>query len=241
MRNITTLGLAPVFGLILALITLAVPAFAFDGSSSVRLTYEETTGEKTSTKEYLIDPTADGYHIQLFNQGIKRVIVTGKDLDTRLEDYDNPATGDRLTFARKGEKLTLTGTLDGKPMDKSFDADGLWYGSVLLLRDAVLAGTEKIEFFVTKPETERVIKLVAIREGVEMLSIAGATCEAVKYKYTVPGFQGMFWKSYYWYRTSDGLLVQTEETRGMPGTPKVHSRLLVEDVLPAQPAVAALQ
>ncbi|BBD09427.1 hypothetical protein [Desulfovibrio ferrophilus] len=227
--------------LILALCVLyaSAPAQAFSGQS-VRLMYEERTGDVTSTKEYLVEKTPSGYRIVLFNQGIKRVIVTDDDLDTQVEDFDNPATGDHLTFRREDGGLRLTGTLDNKPMDKSFEADGLWYGSVLLLRDAVLAGKEKSAFIVTKPEEERVITLVAIRQETETLMIGGKPCETVKYKYTVPGFQGLFWKSYYWYRTSDGLLVKTEETRGMPGTAKVYSELKAEAVLPQMPAVAQL-
>ncbi|MBU1001607.1 MAG: hypothetical protein KKE73_03680 [Proteobacteria bacterium] len=217
----------------------ATPATAF-GGASVRLVYAERTGDTSSSKEYLIDKTANGYRIQLFNQGIKRVIVTDHKLNTLLEDYDNPAKGDTLTFRREGRSLRLTGTLDGKPMDKGFEVDGLWFGSVLLLRDVVLTGQQESEFYMTKPEEERVVKLVALRQETETLTIAGAPCEAVKYKYTVPGIQGLFWKSYYWYRLSDGLLVKTEETRGLPGTQKVHSELIAESVLPELPLVAQL-
>lgn len=233
MRNII------VFIVIAVAVLCATSARAFT-ETSMRLTYEEVQGEDTSTKEYLIDRISNGWRIQLFNHGIKRVIVVNEDLDTRLEDFENPATGDRLTFSREGENLRLSGSFEGKDKDKTFEADGLWYGSVLLLRDAVLQKAEEVEFFVTKPETERVIKLVALRQDVETVEVDGVPCEAVKYKYTVPGFQGMFWKSYYWYRVSDGLLVKTEETRGMPGTPKVHTRLVTEQQMPAQPAVAAL-
>lgn len=238
MRTILSPG---ILSLVLCLLcaVCASPAAAFTGAS-VRLVYEERTGEAVSNKEYLIDKTADGYRIQLFNQGVKRVIVTDETLNTLFEDYQNPAKGDALTFRRDGASLRLTGSLDGKAMDKSFEADGMWYGSVLLLRDVVLSGQEKSEFYVTKPEDERVVKLVAIRQETETVMAAGIPCEAVKFKYTVPGIQGMFWKSYYWYRTSDGLLVKTEETRGMPGTPTVHCELKAETVLPEQPAVAQL-
>ena len=134
--------------------------------------------------------------------------------------------------------LKLSGSLGGKRVDKEFGVDNVWYGSVLLLRDFALSNEERREFYVTKPEEERVVKLVAVREETETVAVNGEECEAVKIKYTVPGFRGMFWKSYYWYRTSDGLLVKTEETRGGPGTPTVYAELKSEVVLPAAPAVA---
>lgn len=221
-------------------IQAASAALAF-GDGAVRLVYAERAGDAESTKEYLVEKTGRGYRIQLFNKDVKRTIVSGDDLGTTVEEYQNPATGDQLTFRRLGDVLRLTGSLGGKDVDKEFEVDDVWFGSVLLLRDFVLSDRERTEFYVTKPEEERVVKLVAIREGAETITAGGRTCEAVKVKYTVPGFKGMFWQSYYWYRTSDGLLVKTEETRGMPGTPKVRAELLSESELPEAPAVAALR
>lgn len=220
-----------------ALVFLAAPVWAFSGES-VRLVYTERSGDTMTSKEYLVEKTALGWRIELFNQGVKRTIVSGDDLDTTVEEYRNPATGDELTMRRFGKALRLTGSLEGKAVDKEFEVDDVWYGSVLLLRDFVLTDEEEREFYVTKPEEERVVKLVAVRENVETVTVNGQECEAVKIKYTVPGFQGMFWKSYYWYRTSDGLLVKTEETRGGPGTPTVYAELKSEDVLPEAPVVA---
>lgn len=220
-----------------ALAFTAVSALAF-GGESVRLVYAERSGEDVTTKEYLVEKTGQGWRIELFNQGVKRTIVSDGELATTVERYQNPATGDELTMRRKGAVLTLTGSLGGERVDKEFDVDDVWYGSVLLLRDFALSNEERCEFYVTKPEEERVVKLVAVREETETVAVNGEACEAVKVKYTVPGFRGMFWKSYYWYRTSDGLLVKTEETRGGPGTPTVYAELKSEEVLPAAPAVA---
>ncbi|WP_461211547.1 hypothetical protein [Desulfocurvus sp. DL9XJH121] len=221
---------------------LPIPGLAFGpGESGLRLVYAERAGDVSTSKEYLVEKTASGYRIQLFNQGVKRTIVCDENLDTVLEEYAAPDSGDELTFRRQEGGLRLTGTLDGKSMDQEFPMDGVWYGSVLLLSDFVLSGREKTEFYVTKPEEEQVVKLVAIREGTEEVKAGDKSFQAVKVKYTVPGIRGMFWKSYYWYRASDGLLVKTEETRGMPGTPTVRAELMTESELPAQPSLAALR
>lgn len=210
------------------------------GGRNLHLTYAETAGEAVTSKEYLIEETGRGYRLTLFNQGVKRVIYCDDKLDTYREEYHNPSTGDRLTIQREGELLVLRGTLEGKEIDKSYDDEGVWYGSVLLLKNFALSGEKEVLFLVTKPEEERVIELKAIREDVEIIHVGGQQVEAVRIKYTVPGFRGAFWKSYYWYRTSDGLLVKTDEVRGGPGTPDVQAELIDERELNAIPGVAML-
>ncbi len=218
----------------LALLLLATGAQAFT-NGSLRLVYSETSGDSKTTKEYLVCTTpGGGWHLDLFNQGIKRSIDSDPDLNTTREEYHNPATGDDLTISRHDQTLRLTGTLDHKPVDRSFPIDAPWYGSVLLLRDFVLSGQHETLFYVTKPEEEKVVLLKAIREDTETVSVNGTPTQTVRIRYTVPGFKGMFWHSLYWYRTTDGLLVKTEETRGGPGTPKVFAELLHESDLPIQ-------
>lgn len=217
----------------LPFIVIAIVCFAFGAMATepqaVRLVYSEKSTAQDTTKEYLVEEMpGGGYHIRLFNQGIKREIVCDAQLNTLREVYLHSGNGDRLIMSRRGDALRLTGTLEGKAVDKSFEIDAPWYGSVLLLRDFVLSGEEEILFWVTKPEEEKAVLLKAIREDVETVDVGGAAVEAVRVKYTVPGFKGMFWKSYYWYRTTDGLLVKTEEVRGGPGTPTVYAELLSE-------------
>lgn len=214
-------------------------AVAFD-MDALKLVYAERSDATETSKEYLVEAaTGGGYHIRLFNQGVKRDIVTDAHLGTTREEYHNPATGDALTMSRHGDTLRLTGTLDGEAVDKDFEVDAPWYGSVLLLKEFALTDEEETLFYVTKPEEEKVVLLKAVREDVETVVVNGTPTEAVRIKYTVPGFRGMFWKSYYWYRTSDGLLVKTEETRGGPGTPKVFAELM-EETIPTQRLAAEL-
>lgn len=209
------------------------PAYAFE-QGPLHLTYSERAGDAVSTKEYLVEPTGGGFRLTLFNRGVKRVILCDEAMDTYREEYLDTVGGDHLTVRRESEGLVLSGTLGGKQLSRTFEESGLWFGSVLLLRDFVLSGEDEILFLVTKPEEERVVQLKAIREAVETVRVAGQDVEAVRVKYTVPGFQGLFWKSYYWYRASDGLLVKTDEVRGMPGTPNVHTELVGErEVAPA--------
>lgn len=220
------------------LLLLAAPALAFS-DGPLRLVYAETSSAGQGTKEYLLQPVpGGGCHISLFEPGARRVILCDADLGTLREEYHDPATGDALTMSRHGDTLRLTGTLGGKAVDRAFDLDAPWYGSVLLLRDFVLSGAPEVRFYVTRPEQQQVVLLRAIRQQTETVDVGGTPTEAVRVKYTVPGVKGMFWSSLYWYRASDGLLVKTEETRGGPGTPTVFAELQSETPLEQTPLAA---
>jgi hypothetical protein len=228
-----TLLILPLLPLLLLPFAPGARAFS-DGP--VRLVYAESSTAGRGTKEYLLRPEpGGGWRIVLREGRVERVIVCDAALDTLREEYRDPASGDSLTMRREGDALRLTGTREGRAVDRSFPLEAPWYGSVLLLRAFVLSDAPEALFHVSKPEAEQVVLLRAIRQGAETVEAGGRPVEAVRAKYTVPGVRGLFWSSLYWYRASDGLLVRTEETRGGPGTPTVFAELLE-----AAPAPGAL-
>jgi len=231
--------LSTIFLCLTACAWMVPTAHAFD-EQPVRLVYAQRSGETTTSKEYLVEKTPRGCRIQLFNGNVKRTIVSNEETGTTVEEYIHPVTGDALTFRRLGDVLRLSGTLDGKAVDREFPMDGIWYGSALLLRDFALSDEPETQFYMTRPKEKRVVKLTALRQGTEQIVVGGRTFQAVKIAYTAPGFRGMFRKSHYWYRTSDGLLVKTEETRGLPGAPKVRNELTSENTVRQPPVVAEL-
>lgn len=73
-----------------------------------------------------------------------------------------------------------------------------------------------------------VVKLVARKEGRERIRIGGVEVDALKIVLTLPGFRGLFWKSHYWLRPSDGVVLRYEEPRGASGTETTVGELTSE-------------
>lgn len=197
-----------------------------EDSGACRIVYSENFGDDTYAKEYVIRKNGNGFEIQLAVGDTRRLIETGLDQSTIRERFWTTKSADRVDVERRGDELVFSGNVGDKEIKttKSLD-DEVWFGSVLLLKDFVLSNENEHYFYVTKPEETKAVLLKAIREDVETVTVKGEPVEAVRVKFTVPDIRGMFWRSYYWYRLEDGLLVKTEETRGGPGTPKAHVEL----------------
>lgn len=220
--------------IVLALICIPLTSFAFpDGT--LRLVYRETQGEKSAEREYLVQHTPRGLELQVTffsEQPVMRKILAGPDYDTYQEFYEELAGPGRVEVNRKGDTISLSGQAGNKDISLCETVDDTdWYGSVLLLKDFVLSGQESRLFYVTKPEDERLVKLKAIREAEESVTVNGHPMDTVRVRFTMPDFRSMFWSSTYWFRASDGLFVKSDETRGGPGSPKVQVELVSEELL----------
>lgn len=206
-----------------------VPVAAGESSETYRLVYSETIGDKAWAKEYAIKDSVDGYEISITAGETRRVIHATLDLETVRETYLNTETSDRVEVKRQGCDLLFKGRIGDDTIDSTKNLkDEIWFGSVLLLRDFVLSDAKESIFYMTKPEEEKAIMLKAIRQEIEFVEVNGQRVEAVKIKFTLPDMRSIFWKSYYWFRLEDGLLVKTDETRGPPGAPKARVELTGE-------------
>ena len=220
--------------IVLFLLCLPLPSAAFpDGT--VRLVYRETTGQVSAEREYLVQRTPKGLELQVTffaEQPVMRKILAGPDYDTYQEFYEELTGPGHVEVTRQGDLISLSGVANDKTISLCKYVDGIdWYGSVLLLKNFVLSGDETRLFYVTKPEEERLVKLKAIREGEEAILVNGKAMDTVRVRFTMPDFRSIFWSSTYWFRTTDGLFVKSDETRGGPGSPKVKVELLSEEIL----------
>jgi hypothetical protein len=219
------LGLLGAGLLLLVLLSAAVAAFPGPG---VRLFYRETTGNRTLEREYQVRTTDQGFDVTLLEDGLTRTLILDSRMYTLREGYSD-AAGGKLDLVRQGQVMRLSGRLGSREVARDFPVDDVaWYGSVLCLRDFVLQGRQSQEFYVTKPEEDRVLKLVAEREGVERVLVGGQDMDTVRVKFTLPDLRRLLWSSTYWFRASDGLFVKSEEQRGPPGTAKSRVELMEE-------------
>ncbi|MEW5774336.1 MAG: hypothetical protein AB1916_12520 [Thermodesulfobacteriota bacterium] len=208
-----------------AAVSVAVADFP---SAPLRLVYRETKAGKSCLREYLVRQDGERISLVATEPGITRTVEALPDFSTLHEGYEDQS-GNRLTLVRQGRRMVLSGTLDSRAVSREFEVDDTaWYGSILFVRDFVLAGTPETVFYMTQPEDNQVIKLKAIREAEESIQVDGETVETVRVRFTLPDFRSIFWSSTYWFRASDGLFVKSLETRGPPGAAKVSVELVDE-------------
>lgn len=215
----------------LAALFSAPLAYAEQTTPTKRLTYDDRTGDKTMRKQIIVEKVSDGYFLTLKEGPVERKLKVDENLDTQHEKYISMVNNDRMMAKREGKKLLCEGTMGGEKVSETVKMKkGVpWYGSIYLLKNFVLSDEEKTTFYIGSPEECRFVKLKAVREGTETVDVGGEQVLAVKVRYTLPDIRGLFWKSFYWYRASDGILVKTEEVRGPPGTPKSFTVLVAEE------------
>lgn len=217
----------PLLALLSTLAVLSAGAATFTGDP-LRLVYRETVSGKSSLREYLVRREGGKVSLVAKEPGIIRTVEAQPDFATLREGYEDESGG-KLTLVREGRRMLLSGTLDSQPVSREFEVDDTaWYGSILFMRDFVMAGTQETVFYMTQPEDNRVIKLKAIREALETVSVDGADVATVRVRFTLPDFRSVFWSSTYWFRATDGLFVKSLETRGPPGAAKVSVELVDE-------------
>lgn len=211
-----------------ALCLCAASAWSFDHEITT-LIYDESSSEGSVKKEYVITKQNDSYLVTMTESSKVIQIKTDLDLATYQEHYMSSRGSDEIVVTRDGGKLFFEGKVGSKERESSMKVDGApWYASKILLRAFVLSGKKEQEFYMSKPEELEAVKLIAVREDLETLDVNGEQIQALRVKFTLNDFRALFWKSYFWYRPDDGILVKSEEVRGGPGTPKVYATLIEE-------------
>jgi hypothetical protein len=135
-----------------------------------------------------------------------------------------------LTATRDGNVIVVQGTVKGKDFSREVKLDGHpWYQAVdLAVVEFVRSGKASQEFWLLTGE-EMTPRLFVFKRGAgEKVRSGDREAEAVKVRFTLPGFKGSFWGSDYWVRESDGRLVKFEGTRGPPGAPRLTIELVEE-------------
>jgi|GEM_PF-2617679 len=217
--------------LICFLFTMARAILADTGQYTAgHLKYRETTGAQSSVKNYAFEKTGSGYALRLSQDDIAQEILCDAAYHTLTESYTRAATGDNITVRREADRLVFTGSAGGRPVrSQAAIGNDVWYGSKLLLQGFILSQKKFEVFYMTRPEEQKVIKLRAEKQGLEEIAVAGSRITAVKIKCTLPEYPLLPWKSFFWYRASDGILLKSEERRGPPWEPLTVVELMHED------------
>jgi hypothetical protein len=198
-----------------------------------QIVYKESSPGQEHFKQYDLVRDNGEVVITLREKDVVQEIRTPEGQGTSRETYRNAKTGDAVEVVREAGDVAFSGRIGGKDTRRADPCDeSPWYGSTLLLRDFILSGRESQTFHLTRPEDAALVTLEATRQGRETLATVLGPMEAVKVKVTLPGMKAWMWKSQYWYRASDGILLRSEGTRG-PASPVYVVEIVRESRAPA--------
>lgn len=223
--------------LITVLLTLlimipAVPSLAMDNT---KLIYRESTGSDQEEISYVLTSKGALIHIKADFKDEYHEIVTDKNLDTTKLEISFQKNLTTITINREDNRLVIEGRQN---RSIQVDPEIPWYQSLISLKEFALSRDKKRSFYslsshfderLSEGKGIQVLRLVASKEEKQTVEINGRKVETWRVMITFDDIRSLFWKAHYWYRTSDGLLVQYKEVRGGPGTPETIGTLIKEE------------
>lgn len=184
--------------------------------------YIESRGEKSHDVLWCLDR---GEEFRLTCRGSEGVHTTRTDeaYDTLSWCVDDPSNGTSIRAERRENSIVIQGEFRGKTVDKqvTVDSDPWFQASSFSLRGFVVSERESIRFWTLRSNTLEPYKLQAVKKGIETISVKGEPVSAVRVELRLIGWKRPFWKSDYWYRPDDGLLLRFEGTGDAVGSFKI--------------------
>ena len=196
--------------------------------------YEENTGEKTEQVIVNIEKFGDGFIIH--NKSESYNTTYWLDREYNLESYKTLLTdGSYMEFIKKENNIF---DLNYNRIHQFDSTKDLWIEDTTNMKSFIISDLETIFFFVIGPNYKKDgsykegdyahMALKAKKVKREVLEINGVQIETVKVMMTTKSaIMSLFWKAYYWYRVSDGIIVYYEDTKG-PGAPRTYGTLIDE-------------
>ena len=196
---------------ILLLVALLVPTalFAQSAAQSTSRVYTETRGSVATTVRYGVSRDGGSIRVTSVDPGSTEEISWTPGIGTTEWKVTEPARGNDFRARRTGDLVHVTGTVNGKPVDRLVKVDAApWYQVFGPIMDELLpAGAIQREFWVVDPSDFAAHKMQVRRAGNERLSIRGTAVDTAKIHFSPAGALAPFWGADFWYRQSDGLWV----------------------------------
>jgi hypothetical protein len=210
---------------------MPITAMAMENAT---LIYRESTGSNHEEIAYELTSRGAKMHIRADFNDEYQVIVTDDSLDTEKLEISFPKNPTVISIYREDDVLVIDG---GHARSIAADPDIPWYQLLISLKGFVLSGEMRRSFYALSANFDerlsrgkgiQLLRLVAKRDGRETLEINGKSEETVRLVVTFDDIRSLFWKANYWYRESDGTLLQYREVRGGPGTAATMGILIEE-------------
>lgn len=192
-----------------------IPSVRADGAGNEIRRYVE---QKDGLRKPVVWQLArgEGYRLVYQNPDETHITETDADLRTRAWNMSNEPEKEFLQATREENVIVVRGSRKGQTVEERFEVDQApWFQATSLsLRSFVLSQDSRIAFWTLRPDTLKAMKLTATKIARETVDVAGTSEAAVKVELRADGWRSAFWKSHYWFRASDGLLLRFEGQAG---------------------------
>jgi hypothetical protein len=117
---------------------------------------------------------------------------------------------------RVDDRLAVSGTIEGDSINREFelDEDPVFSNVPIGLVPFIRSGKQYVDFWAFRPEKQSVIHMNARREATDTLAVAGEAVVAVRVRVAPIGWRGLLYSRRFWFRASDGVLLETDERDG---------------------------
>lgn len=204
--------------LAILLLSAGIPPLLAAGALPVgMLTYREVEGDSLSIHAIVVAREGDGFRVELTTTRgaavVRQTCLVAADLATRSWTFSDPARQMELAAAIQGERIVLTGSSQGKKVDKRFDATGAPWNQLFQmgLGPFVMSGRKEMTFRsigTQGPGELKIGKMSVTRRGEEEVEINGQKVAVIHVRISLSGLLSIFWRGDYWYRKSDGLFLR---------------------------------
>ena len=204
--------------LIAALVLFAAQTHA---DSHLSLQYQEAMGDTIRMRHFLVEANGNGVAIQ--STQAEDWIFTECDAAGNTRSWHVDKEKSDYLAVREGNTIRISGSLEGEPVDKELEKDGLpWFQSLYYsLSRFVKSDKEEIRFWMIRPDNLSLVKLVASKEAVETIRVNGQQEATQKVRISATGLLSLLWHGHYWYRQDDGVLLQYKDGKALPGRAKI--------------------
>ncbi len=184
------------------------------GGNEVRRYVEQKDGQPKPVLWQLA--RGDGYRLVYQNPEETHITETDTDMRTFSWHMSNAPEEVFVQATREADVIVVRGSRKGQTVEERFVVDQApWFQATSLsLRKFVLSQEARTTFWTLRPDTLKAMKLNATKVAQETIEAAGASQAAVKVELRADGWRSAFWKSHYWFRASDGLLLRFEGQAG---------------------------
>lgn len=180
--------------------------------------YREQTNDTVEYFDWLLEKTENFLLTASSNTEIFQTVMDNR-LQTRSWTVRNPSQKTFVEARRQQDSILLTGRRHGKPIHKVLQIDAApWYQAMSIsLRTVLDSQKSSMKFWTLRPDELTPLKLKAIKKGKEILHIGDRQVKTQKIEIRLTGLGGLFGHSLYWFRCEDGLFLQYQGPRGVPG------------------------
>ncbi|MCP4156372.1 MAG: hypothetical protein GY757_52150 [bacterium] len=194
--------------------------------------YHEKTRDKTDVHNFTFTESTSGFTVDLKtlkNDGLEitQQFKLHPNFSTWYWHYNCPEKNTSISATRRGNKITMSATDEGKKVKKVFDINDLAWNQTFNvgLEKFALDSKYTMKFWaigVGGPGNLKITKFKVKRKEFQNITLSRGpeSIESVHVTISLSGILSLFWTGKYWYRKSDGrfLRYKGKNKRGAPVT-----------------------